>query len=538
MNVSPIGTLMLLLIVFVFSALPAAAHFRPMIEVTRPVASPPLEPQDDWAVLEVTVVDGFPGKKTSAHVSINGGTVEPENNPYVRFGLRYSGNRLKGPVRFRDLDYYFYTDGEFTVKVPPGRCMLEAGRGYEYLSAKTEVTVEPRDTLALTLRLRRWTDMAARGWYAGDTHIHMDRTGSNDDSLLTLTSARGIRYAYMLSMNTAGYAQGGQYEGWLQQKGLGDMSACRRDGYFLSSGQEYRSGELGHVTIILPDSYVPGPDSSSADVGAGPSLGIIADQAHKLRGYLGLAHGGYHNTETDGLLLDDKMDFLELLQFGGYRSLGLDGWYDFLNIGFRLPIVGACDFPYTRELASEITYVCADTEPNPRSWAELAAEGRSFATSGPMIFLEADNLRPGDIISLGENTDTTLTVNIQVNSPLYPVTSVELIVNGWARVRESFREPQSSVSLTRELRIIGSSWIAARASGPAGTEAHTNPVYIYVGGRLPFNRDSARSIISRLEGSMESVSSAEVRGRLARARQALDAMLEGRPSSLPLPSPE
>jgi hypothetical protein len=533
MRLLPIRTLALLLALS--GASTAFAHFRPMIEITRPEAPLPLQPQQDWATLIVRVVDSGSGKVVSAHVSVNDGTVEPEHNGYRRFGLRYSGNRLKGPVRFRELEYYFYTDGKFTIKVPPGDCSLVAGRGYEYSNAITTVRVAARDTIKLDLKLDRWTDMAARGWYAGDTHIHMDRSGTNDDSLLTLTSAKGIRYGYLLSMNTTGYDQGGKYESWLQKKGLGEGSVFARDGYWISSGQEYRSGELGHVTIILPDGYVPGVDALSEEVSAGPSLGIIADQAHDINGLIGLAHGGYRNTETDGLLLGGKMDFLELLQFGGYRSLGLDGWYDFLNIGFRLPIVGACDFPYTRELGSEITYVYSNNAPSPRDWAELAVSGKSFATSGPMLFFSLDGYMPGDVLSLDEGVDTTLTAGISVQSPLYPVDCVELIVNGWAVARERFEQPMATVSFSRGIRITASSWIAVRASGPAGTEAHTNPVYVYVGGKLPFNRGSARHIISRLEGSMEQISSGEIDSRLAKAKLALEALLEGRPSDLPLP---
>ena len=60
-------------------------------------------------------------------------------------------------------------------------------------------------------------------------------------------------------------------------------------------------------------------------LGPGPSLAVIADQTHALHGFIGLAHGGYFNQEADRLLLDRKLDYLELLQFGEYRSLGLEG---------------------------------------------------------------------------------------------------------------------------------------------------------------------------------------------------------------------
>ena len=59
----------------------------------------------------------------------------------------------------------------FVVRLPPGRYTLTAERGKEYHPERREVTVgdEPVD---LTVRLRRWIDAAARGWYSGDTHTH------------------------------------------------------------------------------------------------------------------------------------------------------------------------------------------------------------------------------------------------------------------------------------------------------------------------------------------------------------------------------
>ena len=265
--------------------------------------------------------------------------------------------------------------------------------------------------------------------------------------------------------------------------------------------QEYRTSRLGHVTIALPDRYVPA-NGPTADVDRGPSLATIADQTHTLRGFFGLAHGGYFNQEADRLALDGKLDFIELLQFGEYRSLGLAGWYDFLNIGYRLPIVGASDFPPTRELASEMTYAWSDTVPTPRSFAEALAAGRSFATSGPMLFLSVAGEKPGAILRHPEGARPNLPVDIRVHSPQYPVRYLDLIVNGEVVERRFAPEGRSEWSLRHLLSLRGSCWIAARTYADAGTDAHTNPVYVYVGDDRPFNAASVRQIITRLEGSL------------------------------------
>jgi len=512
-----------------------SAHYRPMIEVKGPPLAPAVDPGPEAALLKVRIIDKATGRLASAYVSVNDGAQEPDNDPYGQYSLRRSGNRLKGPIRFRPLKPYFYTDGRFQVRVPAGRATVEAGKGYEYAPCRLSLQVEAGDTVEVRAVLERWIDMAARGWYSGDTHIHMNRTGTNDDTLLVLTSAKDIRYAYILSMNTRGYDRGRRYESWLQAPGLGDAGQVEAAGYHLSSGQEYRTGTLGHVTIIMTGEYLPavGP---TGDTDLGPSLAVIADQTHSLRGFIGLAHGGYNRQEADGLLLADKMDFLELLQFGGYRSLGLEGWYDFLNIGYRLPIVGACDFPYTRELGSEITYAWSEEAPSPRRFAEAVARGRSFATSGPMLFLSVSGRRPGEIIRLSEEADTTLDVEVRVASENYPVRYLELIVNGWVVARELADKPMRSGQLRHKLRVRESLWVAARAYAEAGTEAHANPVYVYRGGKRPFNRDSARQILTRLEASLETIDNEEVLARLQEMKKELVRLLEGKKSSLPLPA--
>ena len=71
------------------------------------------------------------------------------------------------------------------------------------------------------------------------------------------------------------------------------------------------------MTIALPNKCVPGTGSITDATSRGPSLATIADRAHALQGFIGLIHGGYENQEADRLLLDSKMDFLELLQLIG-----------------------------------------------------------------------------------------------------------------------------------------------------------------------------------------------------------------------------
>ncbi|MDG1893338.1 MAG: hypothetical protein P8J37_00360 [Fuerstiella sp.] len=55
--------------------------------------------------------------------------------------------------------------------------------------------------------------------------------------------------------------------------------------------------------------------------------------------------------------MQGNVDGVELLQFGVYRGIGLTHWYHMLNTGFRVPAMGACDYPACRKLGDCKTYV-------------------------------------------------------------------------------------------------------------------------------------------------------------------------------------
>ncbi|MBL9200182.1 MAG: CehA/McbA family metallohydrolase [Opitutaceae bacterium] len=514
----------------------ASAHQWPHLFDRFPPAPPTIDPGPDAATLRIRLIEAATGKPTSASICVNNGNHEPDdrNHPLKEFSHRRHGNQQQGPIRLRDFAYAFYADGQATVRVRPGPVTIAVRKGYEYRPVEITLDAAAKAEIAVDVPLTRAIDMAALGWFSGDTHIHIERTGKNDDAILALTSAEDIRYAFLLSFNTKGYDAGVGYESHRQHTGVGEASLARRDVYHLTSGQEYRARRFGHVTIALADRYVAAGGTTD-DVERGPSLGTIADQAHAARGFIALAHGGYFEKEADRLLLERKMDFLELLQFGEHRSLGLAGWYDFLNIGFRLPIIGACDYPTTQRLGSEITYAWSDTVPTPRGYAEALAAGRSFATSGPMLFLTVDGKKPGEILRFTHGTPRTLRLEARVYSPQHRVRFLDLIVNGKVVERRFDAAGRSEFFLAHLLPLGGSCWIAAHAHGDGGTEAHTNPVFAYVDDRHPFVPASARNILARLDGSAAAIAMPEVNTRIDALKAELQRHLRDGRSALPLP---
>ena len=69
---------------------------------------------------------------------------------------------------------FFYSDGSFEVEAGRGLTQIIVERGTEYTPAQITLDMPSRGTVATDIVLKRWTDLADRGWHPGNTHIHYD----------------------------------------------------------------------------------------------------------------------------------------------------------------------------------------------------------------------------------------------------------------------------------------------------------------------------------------------------------------------------
>ena len=112
-------------------------------------------------------------------------------------------------------------------------------------------------------------------------------------------------------------------------------------------------------------------------------------------------------------------------------------------------------------------------------------------------------------------------MEIRVSSPLYPVRYVDLIRNGRVVSRDFAAEGRSHWELSRRIEASSSGWVAVRAYSDAGTEAHTNPVYVYFDGKLPFDDDACGQILARLDSALRAIPAESVRARVRDLRDRL-----------------
>jgi hypothetical protein len=164
----------------------------------------------------------------------------------------------------------------------------------------------------------------------------------------------------------------------------------------------------------------------------------------------------------------------------GWINFGFENYYALLNCGFRLrPTAGTANGVHPVPLGFGRVYVKIDGEFSIASWLQALNKGRSFVTTGPMLFTDIKGERSGEVA-----VDATVLSES-------PSVRVELIVNG--QVHETFH-PETTKSggphefrVRNKLLLTTTSWVAVRAfeSRPGNRVrfAHSSPVFIDMPGK-------------------------------------------------------
>jgi hypothetical protein len=185
-----------------------------------------------------------------------------------------------------------------------------------------------------------------------------------------------------------------------------------------------------------------------------------------------------------------EQDSEGLTEFGWIR-FGFESYYTLLNCGFRLrPTAGTASGVHPVPLGFSRVYVNLDTFTADGWWQGLR-QGRSFVTTGPMLFATIDGRGPGEVWQQGA-PKRQYDVEIETLSEL-PLERIEIVQHGRviqvarpAQEENIERLPQGA-SRTRwktELTIDQTSWVAVRAFERQADGrvrfAHTGPWHMEV----------------------------------------------------------
>jgi hypothetical protein len=383
--------------------------------------------------------------------------------------------------------YVFYVDGNYRADVPEGDYDLVMYKGPEYRIFRQQVHISAGKTSRVDVKLQRWIDMPAKGWYSGDAHIHIARPDpSKNPGILAFTRAEDIHVSNLLQMGNVGSSD------YFSQYAFGRDGDYIRSLHALVSGQESpRSSHRGHTIGLNATRYI----SAEKDYFV---YDKIADQVSRDGGLWGYAHVAIDAFNVGyGLALDVPLgvvDFVEILQMG---MLNTRYMYDFLNLGYKLLPAAGSDYPYIHVAGSERIYVDIDDTFSPQAWFEAWENRRSFVSNGPVIEYSVNGDSNQFEFDLHGGSSVNISARAAVNPDIDALSRLELVVHGNVVKSVVSETGAESLELSYDFQPNETVWLAIRAYGQDNRVAHTAPAYLYVDGNKRFwKRERVREIAS------------------------------------------
>ena len=397
---------------------------------------------------------------------------------------------------------YAYIDGGCQIELPVGSVFVEAVRGFEYAPVREKIEVKPGQR-HLTLKLKRAFDMKERGYYSGDTHVHF----LSSQSAHLEAAGEDLNVVNLLASQW-----GRLFTSW--KEFTGGLAPTSSEDHKIWVSQENRQHILGHISLLgLKEMVAPictgGPNE---DWLGGEIQTLMADWAEACKSQGGLVimpHMPVPDFENAANIVMGHADAAEMcwVWLGEQIGQGEKGYYRWLNVGQKLPIVGGTDkMSNNRVLGGSRTYAkLADGEEFTfDNWCQAVRRGTTFASTGAMIDLRVEGREMGQQIDLPGNGGS---VEVEVTAEsIWPLTAVQVIVNGVPVARQDAgKEGARKITLKHKLEAGRSCWVAARCWGPYMTDAgpvmaHSSPVYIDVGKRCAFEPTDGEYLLTHMEG--------------------------------------
>ncbi len=387
---------------------------------------------------------------------------------------------------------YWIVPGAFEMTLPTGKWSLNIYRGPEYDYVKEEFIIEPDTTTQHTVSLNRWTDLREEGWYSGDDHVHA-RVMSDSDAknVITWAKAADIHVANVLEMGNASRS-------WYEQRGFGREFRVQEEDFVLVPGQEDPRAEFGHIIGL-----------NLKEMARDEERYVLYSQVHESikeqGGLYGQTHGGegFLGVEKDlamGMPFG-RSDFISIMQ----NVLGTSLYYDFLNLGFKMTASAGSDTPYGGAVGITRLYAHIDGEFTADKWFDAVKNGHTFVTNGPIVSLVVnDRYRPGDEILIEEPTRITVQVKASGIQGLSAPVRAALIWNGEEVEVFNLAGPtEVEISGSLPLEISHGGWLALRADGINGSQAHTSPIYIKRNGFRHWNPKLAPKLIDKYRSVLD-----------------------------------
>ena len=378
------------------------------------------------------------------------------------------------------------SNGQFNIRLKPGKYRYEIDRGPEYLLSRGEFEVTNAD-MVLRPQLKRMVDMKSRNWWSGELHVHR-----KVEHIQRLMEAGDLHIAPVIT------SWNEHYEVKPDSVYNGKPKKFSKDRYYTTTGSE--DERAGGAILVL---NTPAPiDFSRGQQPEYPSLSASVEMVSK--------------KYPDQFWVDiDKpfwWDLPILLATGKVKSIGIahnhmnrdgifkgEGWgrardtarypdpqgngfwtqelfYRVLNSGLKItPSAGSASGVLMNPVGYNRMFVHVENKLNYSRWFENARKGKLFVTNGPILICKVNNKYPGEVFR--SDSPVELSINTEIFSR-DSIDSVQIIRNG--RVYKSFTGNINA----EKIRFDASGWFLVRvlAKAPGNFRfASTAPYYVEIG---------------------------------------------------------
>ena len=464
-----------------------------------------IDPGRNW--VRTRVVDSVSGAPIPCRVhfhSVDGVPYQPHgHHEQVSADIESWHADVGGDVRLGRISYA-YIDGSCEGWLPRGDVLVDVARGFEYNPLRRRISISPGQQ-DLVLKLDRWTDMNAKGWFSGDTHVHfLSTAGGHLEG-----RGEGLNVVNLLLIQAGTLFAGMEdFEGRPNISSQGDT--------IVYAGQENRQHFLGHLSLLglrTPVLPLSSGGSTEAELGGTmeTTLSHWADRCHQQGGIVISPHHPVPNGEPAALIATGRADATEMLE---HKMHFHREYYRYLNAGYRLPLVGGTD-----KMSAEVpvglfrTYVqmLPDEAFTYESWCANIRRGRTFLSSGPIVSLAVQGQTMGDTVRLPKGGGT---IGLEASAEsIFPIHRLQIVMNGKVVAEAIDKRGTRRLTLHDSIKVHENSWLAARVGAARyedpllfadawarGVMAHTSPVYLSCGGEWSmFDREGCEQMLTLVE---------------------------------------
>ncbi len=373
---------------------------------------------------------------------------------------------------------------EARITLPAGRTTLVVERGAEYRAVTLELDPAPGQTLERQARLARWIDMAGRGWWSGDLHVH--RLPAEMPALL---ESADLHFAPTITR-------------WNENTNMAEWPAqttwrAAADRYYsVDNAEDEREwgaalffGLKTPMPLYARRSEYP-PPTATWSVARG--RGAMIDQ-EKVIWWAAPVIAALVRPDTMGLAINHFLEegMLDSEAWGrprdrerypgqaGFARYVFDLYYRYLNSGFRVPAsAGSANGVLKNPLGYSRSYAYLGKDFTPARWLDAQKAGNNFVTNGPMLFLRVRGGGPGTVLP-----GKTAAIRVELEAlSAGELEKAEVVVDGVvAQTFAAGGADRGRIRASARIAVQEGGWLAARCfekNAQTVRFAHTSPVYV------------------------------------------------------------